>query len=135
MASNQPGKCCFEGVCHDGTPKGRREEIFGLDTYAAGSTSPKEKVIVILTDVYGNKFNNVLLTADKFASAGYMVFVPDILFGDAISSDKPIDRDAWFQRHSPEVTKKIVDGCAMAAALARPPSPLMCWTANFAPKQ
>lgn len=92
MASNQPGKCCFEGVCHDGTPKGRREEIFGLDTYAAGSTSPKEKVIIILTDVYGNKFNNVLLTADKFASAGYMVFVPDILFGDAISSDKPIDR-------------------------------------------
>ena len=97
MASNQPGKCCFEGVCHDGTPKGRREEIFGLDTYAAaGSTSPKEKVIVILTDVYGNKFNNVLLMAEKSASAGYMVFsVPDILFGDAISSDKPIDRGAW----------------------------------------
>ncbi|AJO95673.1 BBF_HP2_G0000260.mRNA.1.CDS.1 [Saccharomyces cerevisiae] len=136
MASNQPGKCCFEGVCHDGTPKGRREEIFGLHTYAAGSTSPKEKVIVILTDVYGNKFNNVLLTADKFASAGYMVFVPDILFGDAISSDKPIDRDAWFQRHSPEVTKKIVDGFMKLLKLEYDPKFIgvvgYCFGAKFA---
>ncbi|CAI4054416.1 hypothetical protein SKDZ_01G0160 [Saccharomyces kudriavzevii ZP591] len=110
MASHQPGKCCFEGVYHEGSPKGYHEEIFGLDTYVTGTASPKDKVIVIMTDVYGNKFNNVLLTADQFADAGYKVFIPDILFSNAISSDKPIDRNAWFQKHSPEVTKKIVDG-------------------------
>ncbi|CAI4055570.1 hypothetical protein SUVZ_01G0140 [Saccharomyces uvarum] len=110
MASHQPGKCCFEGIYHEGTPNGRHEEIFGLDTYVTGSASPEGKVIVIMTDVFGNRFNNILLTADQFASAGYKVFIPDILFGDPIPLDKPIDRNAWMQRHSPEVTKKIIDG-------------------------
>lgn len=75
-----------------------------------GSASPQEKVIVIMTDVFGNRFNNILLTADQFASAGYKVFIPDILFGDPIPLGKSIDRDAWKQRHSPEVTRKIIDG-------------------------
>ena len=89
-----------------------------------------------MTDVYGNKFNNVLLTADKFADAGYKVFAPDILFGDAIIPDKPIDRDAWFQKHSPEVTKKIVDGFMKLLKLEYDPKFIgvvgYCFGAKFA---
>lgn len=42
------------------------KELFGLDTYIVGEES-SNKVVVILTDVNGNHFNNVLLIADTIA--------------------------------------------------------------------
>ncbi|CCF57490.1 hypothetical protein KAFR_0C04990 [Kazachstania africana CBS 2517] len=110
MASNPPGKCCFEGFYHEGTAKGKHEEIFGLDTYVTGTTSPSDRVIVILTDVYGNKINNALLIADQLARPGYKVYIPDILFGDVVVKlDGSTDFNAWRERHSPEKTRKVVD--------------------------
>ncbi|CCC71694.1 hypothetical protein NCAS_0I00260 [Naumovozyma castellii] len=110
MASNRPGKCCFSGFYHEGTPKGIHESIYGVDTYVTGSASPKEKVIVILTDVYGNRFNNVNLIADQLADAGYKVYIPDILFNDpVVALDGSVDFNEWLAKHDAVKTRAVVD--------------------------
>lgn len=109
MASNPPGKCCFMGHRHTGEPKGEHKDVFGLNTYVTGDSS-NDKIIVVLTDVFGNKFKNVLLIADKLGEEGFKVYIPDILFGDEIESlDGSVDFNAWKARHSAEATRSVVD--------------------------
>ena len=91
----------------EGTPKGSHVDLFGLNTYVTGEKG--ERVIVLITDIYGNKYNNVLLIADEFAKAGYYVLIPDILKGeDCVPSVTDIPE--WLGRHGPEITTPIVDG-------------------------
>ncbi|CCE94292.1 protein AIM2 TDEL_0H04330 [Torulaspora delbrueckii] len=109
MASNPPGACCFKGFYHEGTPKGTLSDLYGIDTYVTGSQS-NEKVIVIITDIYGHKFNNTQLVADTLGDAGFRVYIPDILFGDAIEKlDGSVDFNEWLGKHNPQKTKAIVD--------------------------
>ena len=105
MASSPPGACCVQTNFHEGTPLGTHKEIFGLDTYTVGESS---KVIVILTDIYGHKYNNVLLVADAISKEGYKVLIPDILKGDPIVSFDELQ--AWLPKHTPEITAPIVNG-------------------------
>ncbi|SCU92730.1 LAFA_0F12486g1_1 [Lachancea sp. 'fantastica'] len=108
------GKCCTTGSLHEGEPAGEIKEVFGLLTYVAGSSS-SEKVIVILSDIYGLKIPNTKLIADQFAKSGYQVFVPDILFGDGlVKLDGSVDLGAYLEKHRPEVTKPIVDSFLFA---------------------
>ncbi|EMG45282.1 hypothetical protein G210_5089, partial [Candida maltosa Xu316] len=88
------------------TPIGTHQEIFGLDTYTVGDSSSKQ-IIVILTDVYGNKLNNVLLIADEISQNGYRVLIPDILKGNPITPAD--DLTEWLSKHTAEITAPIVD--------------------------
>lgn len=106
MASNPPGQCCVEKVFHEGTPVGKQDKIFGLDTYVVGES--KSRFIVIATDIYGFDFNNVRLVADKLASGGYTVYIPDILKGDPVKPGD--DLPEWLKSHTPEVTTPIYSG-------------------------
>ncbi|SJM88848.1 probable protein AIM2 [Zygosaccharomyces bailii] len=109
MASNPPGSCCFMGFYHEGEPKGTYKDLFGIHTYVNGYEN-NDKVIVIMTDVFGNKLNNTLLIADQFADAGYQVYIPDILFGDCIEKlDGSVDIEKWKNRHNKVATKAITD--------------------------
>ncbi|CCK70290.1 protein AIM2 KNAG_0E00220 [Huiozyma naganishii CBS 8797] len=113
MASNPPGKCCFKGFYHEGEPKGSFQRVYGLDTYVAqGDTQQPNRVIVVLTDVYGNKLNNVKLIADQLAKgACARVLVPDILKGDEITDlSGNVDFPKWLQGHTPDITEPIVNG-------------------------
>lgn len=110
MASNPPGICCTNKVDHDGTPKGHYKELFGLDTYQIGEQNGTDKVIVIITDVYGYKLNGVLLIADEFAANGYHVLIPDILNKDPIQEPLAENFPSWIKNHGPDVTSPIVDG-------------------------
>ncbi|KAK5960263.1 protein AIM2 PWA37_002333 [Arxiozyma heterogenica] len=95
MASNPPSKCCFMGFRHEGQPKGSLQEIFGLETYIAKpqvshcckstKVTYEDKYIVILTDIYGHKFNNVQLIADELANKTGL--------------------SEWLSKHSPEKTR------------------------------
>lgn len=107
MASNPPGQCCTEANFHEGKPIGTFKELFGIDTYTVGEES-NDKIIVILTDVYGNHFNNVLLIADTIAKNGYKVLIPDILKGDPVKPNG--DLQAWKKNHTLEITEPIVNG-------------------------
>ncbi|KAG7666361.1 uncharacterized protein J8A68_000106 [[Candida] subhashii] len=109
MASHPPSTCCLKASFHEGTPIGKHQELFGVDTYVVGES---DKVIVIMTDIYGNRFNNIMLIADEFSRKGYKVLIPDILLNDAIEYGK-FDFSTfgeWRTRHTPEITAPIVDG-------------------------
>ncbi|RLV96185.1 Protein AIM2 [Spathaspora sp. JA1] len=106
MASNPPSDCCGVYSLHEGTPIGKFQEVCGLDTYVVGGES--ERVIVILTDVYGNHFNNTLLVADELSRGGYKVLIPDILLNDPIGPD--LNFPKWLAAHPRKITSPIVDG-------------------------
>ncbi|PQE16363.1 dienelactone hydrolase protein [Rutstroemia sp. NJR-2017a WRK4] len=55
MASNPPGKCCTEGVKHDGNPTGSSIKIAdNIETYVAEPQGNvhKDTAILYLADVY-----------------------------------------------------------------------------------
>lgn len=109
MASNPPAACCAKGFYHEGTPKGSIANLYDIETYITGVES-NEKVIVILTDIFGNKLQNTQIIADHLGAAGYRVYIPDILFGDALEKlDESVDFTEWRERHNVTKTKSIVD--------------------------
>lgn len=108
MASLPPSKCCIVANFHEGTPVGKHQSVYDLDTYVTGTNS--ERLIVIMTDLIGHKFNNVLLVADEFARNGYKVLVPDILKGDAYDITQGEGGIyTWLESHTSEITRPIVD--------------------------
>lgn len=107
MASNPPGACCLKKSDHEGTPIGVHKELYGLNTYVSGDLTSK-KLIVIITDIYGNHLNNVLLIADEFGKKGYKVYIPDVLKGDD-AVENVTDLPAWLPNHSNEITRPIVE--------------------------
>jgi hypothetical protein len=50
----------FAGVRHTGTAEGTWEQVGGVETYVATPTVdyPKDKIILFLTDVFGQKLIN-----------------------------------------------------------------------------
>ena len=110
MASKAPSKCCSTGFYHEGEPKGTFSTIYGVETYITGDESLKhDNAIVIICDIYGNKFNNNQLIADQLAAAGFRVYLPDILFGDAvITLDGSFDIHAWLSKHNETKVHGIV---------------------------
>ncbi|CAH6722372.1 protein Aim2p [[Candida] jaroonii] len=107
MASNPPGACCLEKSLHEGTPIGSYKTVAGLDTYVVGTENGNDNIIVIATDIYGYKLQNVLLIADQIAKVGkYQVLIPDILKGDPIEEEFA----TWLPKHGPEITTPIFDG-------------------------
>lgn len=109
MASNPPGQCCVETNFHEGTPVGKHEQVFGLNTYVTGANNPDSRVIVVLTDIYGNEYNNVLLIADQLAKKGnYRVYIPDILKGDPVTPGD--DLGPWLEKHTAAITEPIIEG-------------------------
>lgn len=104
MASNPPSACCAQTNFHEGTPLGTHQEVFGVDTYIVGESS---NILVILTDIFGHRYNNVLLVADAISKSGYKVLIPDILNGDPLKPGD--DFQPWLPKHTPEITAPIVD--------------------------
>ncbi|KAF9774373.1 hypothetical protein IL306_007638 [Fusarium sp. DS 682] len=103
MASNQPAKCCTEGVRHEGEPTGKMIKLgSGLDAYIA--TAPEGKAhkgtgIVYLPDIFGI-WNNSKLMADQFAANGYTTIIPDVFNGDVMPFPFPegIDVMSWITK-------------------------------------
>ena len=71
------------------------KKIFGVDTYIVGESS---NILVILTDIFGHRYNNVLLVADAISKSGYKVLIPDILNGDPLKPGD--DFQPWLPKHT-----------------------------------
>lgn len=109
MASNLPGTCCTQGFPHDGSLKGETTQLFGIETYVTGDAPITDRVLVIMTDIFGLKLKNNKLVADSLAAGGYKVLVPDILFGDALEKmDGSTSINEWKKNHSVEKTDGVV---------------------------
>ncbi|EGV63676.1 hypothetical protein PSN45_004279 [Yamadazyma tenuis] len=101
------GSCCTEKILHEGTPAGSYSTVHGLDTYVTGDVTNK-KILVIITDIFGYKLNNVLLLADQLAKlGGYKVLIPDIFDGDIFVAGN--DVQAWFPKHSESIVAPIIN--------------------------
>ncbi|KAG6898562.1 hypothetical protein C0993_006011 [Termitomyces sp. T159_Od127] len=109
-------KDCVSGVIHEGTPEGKWEMIGGVNSYVATPTVeyPKDKVVLLLTDVFGPQLVNSQLLADSFAKNGFKVIAPDYLNGDPIHADalnpgSDFDLMAWLAKHGTDVTRPELD--------------------------
>ncbi|KAK7039354.1 dienelactone hydrolase endo-1,3,1,4-beta-D-glucanase [Favolaschia claudopus] len=104
---------CFIAVTHEGKPEGKIEKIGGIECYVATPTIPHpvERVVLLLTDIFGLAGQNNRLLPDDFARNGFKTIVPDLFSGDPILVEPPpnFDRDKWSASHGPEQTRPIID--------------------------
>ncbi|XP_061347871.1 endo-1,3;1,4-beta-D-glucanase-like [Gastrolobium bilobum] len=90
-------------------------ELGGLKSYLTGSHDSK-LALILISDVFGYEAPNLRKLADKVAAAGFLVVVPDLLYGDLFEMDNPqFDRVAWMNAHGPD--KACEDTKPLIAAL------------------
>ncbi|XP_048129665.1 endo-1,3;1,4-beta-D-glucanase-like [Rhodamnia argentea] len=114
MSSSQ----CFENppslssTCGAGSV----EELAGLKTYVTGRSDSK-RALLFIADAFGYEAPKLRKLADKVASAGFLVVVPDFYYGDPVIdvSHPNFDVEAWLKLHSPD--KGYEDAKPVIAAL------------------
>ncbi|KAL8171355.1 hypothetical protein V2J09_023159 [Rumex salicifolius] len=75
------------------------DEIAGLKAYVSGAAN-SNRAILLISDVFGYEAPNLRKLADKVAGEGFLVVVPDFLYGDPVNFDKPgFDIKAWLEMH------------------------------------
>ncbi|KAK3135689.1 hypothetical protein QOZ80_5BG0422210 [Eleusine coracana subsp. coracana] len=101
MASSQ---CCENPPVLD--PAGGEGKVVdsfgGLKAYLTGSDGAKAAVVLV-SDVFGFESPNLRKIADKVASSGYFVVVPDFFHGDPFvpeNAERPIP--VWLKSHTTE---------------------------------
>ncbi|KAK7303232.1 hypothetical protein RJT34_14134 [Clitoria ternatea] len=87
-------------------------QLAGLKSYVTGSHDSK-LALILVSDVFGYEAPNLRKLADKVAAAGFLVVVPDLLYGDYFDLNNPqFDRDSWKKAHGPdkacEETKPLI---------------------------
>ncbi|KAL4252870.1 AB hydrolase superfamily protein [Abortiporus biennis] len=95
-------KHCITGVLHEGTPEGTIQQIGGVECYVSTPPGdyPKDKVVLVLTDVFGIPLNNNKLLADGFAKNGFKTIIPDLFNGDPYPDfARPEDFKAWREQN------------------------------------
>jgi len=101
MAS--PQCCANPPTLSPAAGEGKVVESFGgIRAYVVGAKESKAAVVLI-SDVYGFEAPNLRNIADKVASSGYFVVVPDFLHGDPFvpgDTDRPIQ--VWIKEHGPD---------------------------------
>ncbi|AQK93100.1 alpha/beta-Hydrolases superfamily protein [Zea mays] len=101
MASSR----CFENppVLEPASGGGEVVDDFGgQKAYVSGSAGSKAAVVLI-SDAFGFEAPNLRKIADKVASLGYFVVVPDFLHGDPYdpSNNAHSNPGTWIQSHNP----------------------------------
>ncbi|KAK7245788.1 hypothetical protein RIF29_40638 [Crotalaria pallida] len=94
---------------------GTAQELGGLKSYVTGPPDSK-LALILISDVFGYESPNLRKLADKVAATGFLVVVPDLLYGDYYDLDNPqFDRDSWRKAHAPD--KASEDTKPLIAAL------------------
>lgn len=96
--------------------KGRVETLGHMKAYVSGGSQHSHKAVILVSDVYGYEALNLRRLADKVASCGYFVLVPDYFHGDpyvrASTGDPFANQPEWLQKHQPaegfEDSKKLI---------------------------
>jgi len=133
MASSR----CFENppVLEPASGGGEVVDDFGgQKAYVSGSAGSKAAVVLI-SDAFGFEAPNLRKIADKVASLGYFVAVPDFLHGDPYdpSNNAHSDPGTWIQSHNPQ--KAFEEAKPVIAALREKGVPSIgaagyCWGAK-----
>jgi dienelactone hydrolase len=84
------GHCfeCVTGYTDSGTPSGSEILLDGtIKSYLAKPPTETDKVIMIITDVFGMTLVNIRLIADHIASKGFKVYIPDFHSGESLEPE------------------------------------------------
>ncbi|CAL5413290.1 unnamed protein product [Camellia sinensis] len=97
MATSQ----CFENApsLSSTCGSGNLQEIGGLKTNV---TSPHDSklAILLISDVFRYEAPNLRKLADKVAAKGFLVVVPDFLYGEPFDPNNPnMGWDSWIKAH------------------------------------
>ncbi|PGG97122.1 hypothetical protein AJ80_09742, partial [Polytolypa hystricis UAMH7299] len=114
MTSHPPSSCCTRGFKHEGTATGEIKTIDNIETYFAyppNKASP-DRAILFITDVLGI-YPNAQFLADDLAARGYLVAMPDLFRGDALTisqfENQEVDFPTWLGKHTPETMDPIIE--------------------------
>jgi len=111
---------CVNGVIHEGVAEGKIEQIGGVECYVATPSGdyPKDKVVLIMTDVFGLALVNNKLLADSFARSGLKTVMPDLFNGDPLKDEHlnstTFDRAGWMAKHGTDSWTPLVDNVVAA---------------------
>ncbi|KAE9401673.1 alpha beta-hydrolase [Gymnopus androsaceus JB14] len=90
--------------------RGTWEEINGVNCYIATPSSEysKEKVLLLLSDLFSPQLVNTQLLGDGFAANGFKTIIPDYYNGDgapveALKPGSTFDRMEWLKRHDLQI--------------------------------
>ncbi|KAI8588144.1 hypothetical protein BDZ88DRAFT_422677 [Geranomyces variabilis] len=131
--------CCKTGYLHDPAPTGglRGTELVrhGLNVYVSrpATTTPspeKKKAVILLSDVFGWKYPNTRILADRFALAGYTAFLPDMFDGGALPYESYTHIIA-----NPEPPKGLVQHLVRATHLIKAVPTAVPFLLKYAQKQ
>ncbi|KAK6930042.1 Dienelactone hydrolase [Dillenia turbinata] len=93
---------------------GNVEALGGFKTYVTGPADSKHAILLV-SDVFGFEAPKLRKLADKVGAAGFLVVVPDFLYGDPFDLTNPqFNREAWIALHTPgkgyEDAKLVIQG-------------------------
>ncbi|KAL8235196.1 hypothetical protein R6Q59_021296 [Mikania micrantha] len=92
-------ECCSNPPASSGAGSGEVLQIASLNSYVSGNSDSKVAVLLV-SDVFGYGAQKLRQLADKVASGGYYVVVPDFFYGDPMTPETKIDD--WLKNHAPE---------------------------------
>ncbi|CAN1807372.1 unnamed protein product [Linum perenne] len=92
---------------------GKLQHVAGFPTYVSGSPE-SNLAILLIHDAFGYEAPNLRKLADKVASFGFFVVVPDLLYGDPADLSNPqFDPQSWKAAHPTdkgcEDAMKVID--------------------------
>ncbi|KAJ7552896.1 hypothetical protein O6H91_06G075300 [Diphasiastrum complanatum] len=111
-------ECCVPAPPAHHTSGGVVETWGAISVYINSPTPAPSKAVILVTDVMGWEAPLLRKLADKIASAGYLVVVPDYFHGDSfvlIEGASLLDRlQEWLPKHPPtpepiEESKQIIE--------------------------
>ncbi|KAJ4894401.1 alpha/beta-Hydrolases superfamily protein [Raphanus sativus] len=113
---------------------GHVEKLGGLDAYISGSPDSSKLCVILISDVFGYEATNLRALADKVATSGFYVVVPDYFYGDPFdpsNQERPIP--LWLKDHGAdkgfEDTKPVIEALKSKGITAIGAAG-MCWGAK-----
>jgi len=105
-------KHCIETNFREGKSVGSIQNICSFKEVYVSTGNAKENkgIVVICSDIFGNRYKNNQLVADAFAKAGYYVLIPDLFENDAAEFEKFGEEgyfNGWRSKHGFDVTGPI----------------------------
>ncbi|KAF2854855.1 alpha/beta-hydrolase [Plenodomus tracheiphilus IPT5] len=102
-------------VRNTGEPAGQIKNISGIQIYHSYppnyTPATPAKTLIHITDIYGLPLLENRLLADSLASNGYLVLLPDLFAGDAISDaerEAGLNLTEWRALHPPEAIDAVI---------------------------
>jgi len=100
-------------VRNNGVPAGQLKNISGIEMYISypPNANTSTRALLYVTDIFGVPLLQNKLLADSLAANDYLVVMPDLFAGDAISVEEQeagLNLTSWLAEHPPSEIDRII---------------------------